>query len=222
MLQAVIFDMDGVLIDSEPLHCQATNDILAPLGYMLSTERFKRFCGSKVTYVWETLCAELSLKQPPLELAAQKTARYLEILQTSADLVPIAGVREFLAELRAREMRLAVASSSPLSVVETSLKAIGITDLFAAIVSGDHITNGKPAPDIFLYAAGRLNTPPANCIVVEDAANGVMAAKAAGIKCAAYINPHSGNQDLSLADSRFRAYSEINYSVLAKLIETAE
>ena len=220
MLQAVIFDMDGVLIDSEPLHCQATNDILFPLlGHTLPLENFKRFCGSKVTYVWETLCAELPLKQPPLVLAEKKTTRYLELLQTRTDLAPIPGVTKLLSELRSQGMRLAVASSSPLSVVEVSLKAIGITDLFDAIVSGDHIINGKPAPDIFLYAAGRLNTPPANCLVVEDAANGVRAAKAASIRCAAYINPHSGNQDLSPADLRFHAYSEISYTALAALLE---
>ena len=117
-----------------------------------------------------------------------------------SSLTAIPGTGKLIKGLKTRGYPVALASSSSGKVIEAELRKIGLYDHFDLIFSGDGIERGKPFPDIFIQTAGKLGIDPADCLVFEDSRNGVAAAKAAGMKCAGYINPTSGDQDLTAAD----------------------
>lgn len=124
-------------------------------------------------------------------------------------LEPIPDVGKWLSWLKTQNIPLAVASSSPKALIELIMDKTGLGIYFDAFVTGEEVAHGKPAPDIFLHAAGLLGVEPASCLVIEDSRNGVRAAKSAGIRCVGYHNPGSGNQDLSLADEVVRSYEQL-------------
>lgn len=180
-IDAVIFDMDGVLLDSEPLHEDVTRLLLADCGVTW---------GSGVAYVGMTtresftlICHELALPHDPAELDARYTARVIPLLRERAR--PLPGVPEVPRALKAQGVRLAVGSSSRLEVIEATLDGLGVRALFDVVVSAADMPRGKPAPDVFLEAARRLGIPPEACVVIEDSQRGVQAARAAGMRCVA-------------------------------------
>ena len=122
---------------------------------------------------------------------------------------PIDGIRELLAELKALNIPAAIASSSPPVFIKAVLRKFDLLDHFECVVSGEEVERGKPAPDVYLKAAELLGVKPQDCMVLEDARHGVAAAKAAGMKCIGFVNPNSGNQDLSQADYVVHAVSEV-------------
>jgi HAD superfamily hydrolase (TIGR01509 family) len=180
-VDAVLFDMDGVLLDSEPLHEQVAQAILAECG--LTTASAEAYVGMTTRDSFAALCREFALPHDPAELDARYTARVIPLLRTRA--VPLPGVPEVLLALRARGRRLALGSSSALAVIEATLDGLGVRSLFDAIVSAADLPRGKPAPDVYLEAARRLGVPPAGCLVIEDSERGVQAARAAGMRCVA-------------------------------------
>jgi HAD superfamily hydrolase (TIGR01509 family) len=140
------------------------------------------------------------LDRSPAELAKLHQERYLESIRSGGGIAWVPGAQQLVDELRAQELKLAVVSSSTREIVKTVLGHLAITGCFHATVAGDEVAHGKPHPEPFLRAAAMLGFPPECCAVIEDSANGVLAAKAAGMKCVGYLNPHSGEQDLSGAD----------------------
>jgi len=183
MIKAVIFDMDGVLTDSEPVINAAAVAGLREFGVEASPEEFVPFVGmGEDRYIGGV--AELHGKTYVLEMKKRVYEIYLEILPGM--IKPFPGVHELLATLRARGVTLAVASSADRVKVEANLKSIGV-DLawFAALVVGEDVELKKPAPDIYLHAAERISAAPQDCCVIEDAISGVQAAKAAGMRCVA-------------------------------------
>ncbi|MBN2452418.1 MAG: HAD-IA family hydrolase [Lentisphaeria bacterium] len=183
MTRAVIFDMDGVLTDSEPVINAAAIAGLREYGIDPKAEDFRPFVGMGEDRYIGGVAEAYGLVYRP-EMKARVYEIYLEILPGRIAAFP--GVHERVAALREHGVVLAVASSADRVKVEANLRGIGL-DLsqFAAIVVGEDVTRKKPAPDIFLCAASRLGVAPAACCVVEDAVNGVLAAKAAGMRCAA-------------------------------------
>jgi HAD superfamily hydrolase (TIGR01509 family) len=183
MIRAVIFDMDGVLTDSEPVINAAAIAGLREYGIDPKAEDFAPFVGTGEDRYIGGVAAQYGLRYVP-EMKRRVYEIYLEILPGMIRAFP--GVHELLRVLQARDIRLAVASSADRVKVEANLRAIGV-DLggFGAIVVGEDVEHKKPAPDIFLAAARRLGVPPGECCVVEDAVHGVQAAKAAGMRCVA-------------------------------------
>lgn len=216
-IQGVIFDMDGVLIDSEPWHYKAINDILARYGVNMPWDEHREYVGVKTPETFARLKKRYHLPDTVAAMAEAKTRRFLHYIQTDPDIAPIPGVPPLLADLRAHRLPLAVASSSPATIVQAVLARLDLRDTFAVVINGDMVTNGKPAPDIFLAAARRLAISPAACAVIEDAAHGVAAAKAAGMKCIGFVNPHSGHQDFSRADLVTADLRQLNYQVIQHL-----
>ena len=206
-LTAVIFDMDGVLIDSEPIHFEATRALLADHGIEYSSDINDNFYGCTDRDVFRLLRARYRLAPSEEELAASWIARVVALLGRS--LQPMAGVPGVLRVLQAEGLRLALASSSAPAIIEATLAGLGLRGTFELVVSGHEVERGKPAPDIFLETVRRLGLRREACLVVEDSFNGVSAAAAAGIRCVAVPCPSTVGQDFSLASARLTDLREL-------------
>jgi HAD superfamily hydrolase (TIGR01509 family) len=199
MKKLVIFDMDGVLLNSEPLYRNTNRAVFKELGADITPEEQESFTGAGATRLWTFVKNRAGAGQSVEELIALAAERKYQQL-SQAELTPTEGITEVLKHLKHNGHLLAIASSGLKRNISVILHKLDMEQYFDLIVSGDEIPNGKPDPDIFLAAASYLNMPPSACIVVEDSTNGVAAAKAAGMYCIGYRNPGSGNQDLSKAD----------------------
>jgi HAD superfamily hydrolase (TIGR01509 family) len=200
MFKALIFDMDGVLIDSEPLHKQIEQDILKELGVNVSLEEHFKF-ASMGKVMWDIMKKRYGFNREATadELHKEKEKRYVKAL-TSKPIYPIDGLKELVAYAKEKGLVMAVASSSGVYNINLVLKAIGLEEYFSLIVSGEQVPRNKPYPDIYLKTAELLKLDVKECAVVEDSANGVKSAKAAGMYCIGFRNLSSGNQDISPAD----------------------
>jgi len=210
--KAFIFDMDGVIIDSEPLHARAKKAALREFGLDLEVDDlyFAHYVGRSAKSFFCDIAAQHPECTASWEtMAAKKHEIYLKLLTEDESIEAIEGIKELLARLKANGYKIGLASSSVLNVVRLVLTRFGIIDYFQCITGGNEVTHAKPSPDIYLLAAQRLGADPADCTVVEDANAGVRAAKAAGMHCIAVYNPHSGKQDLSMADQIITRYEEI-------------
>lgn len=214
-MKCIIFDMDGVLTDTEPLHYEVWKQVFAERGLEIDYEHYKDCIGSTRLF----LC-ELLLKHYGRDFRndASLPVRFAELKEQFLNehgIPEIPGAAQAVKALHKKGYTLAVASSSPLRYIEFSMKELGIDSCFTLLFSGEQVKNPKPAPDTFLAAAEKLNVSPKDCIVIEDSANGSRAAHAAGMYCFGFANPHSGNQDLSAADQIFHSFEELTEKIYA-------
>ena len=212
--EAVVFDMDGVLIDSEPVHYESTRILFEDqFGIPFPESANTEFLGSTDRYMFETLKARHHLKPPLEEIITRRKNLYMELLER--DGLPWRdGIRELIADLAQGGYRLAVATSGLTRIVEPTLKTGQIRHLFDVVVTGDDIHAPKPAPDIYLEAARRLGLDPARCIAIEDTDVGVRAAKAAGKWVIAFPNSTTRDMDFGPADLVAGTSGEIRGRVL--------
>lgn len=176
---AVIFDLDGVLWDGEPVHQQALNVVLAPYGHVLSDEEYSAIIGTSVVATWVWLRDRFGLTCEPYAFWRDYDAAVLRLLEGRIE--PLSGVRPLVEQLRQRNVPMAVASSSLRPWVDATLRGLGLEAAFDAVVTATEVTNSKPAPDLYTAAAERISVSPDLCIAVEDALPGIMAARAAGM-----------------------------------------
>jgi HAD superfamily hydrolase (TIGR01509 family) len=219
MRKCVIFDMDGVIINSEPIHVASEKDLFDSLGVHITQTEHDSFIGTTSTIMWRRIKKNYGLAQTIPELITLERAYYLKYLEREQDLKPVAGVVKLITKLKAHDFLLSVASSSPHSQIDLILDRFDLRAYFRAVVSGDDVENGKPHPDIFLKTARLLNVLPEKCIVIEDSYNGVTAAVKAKMKCIGFKNPHSGNQDLSKADKVITSFAEVLISELESMVD---
>lgn len=198
-MKAVIFDMDGVLVDSQPYHFKADIDTMAEYGVIKGQKFYESFAGTLTADRMRTLKEMFGLDVPVEEMTIKRENMILDIMGKE-DIKPVSGIPEFLRSIKEKGLTTAVASSSDYKLINLILDRLKIAQYFDSVTSGSDVKRGKPSPDVFLLAAERIGIEPAECLVVEDSENGVKAAKAAGMKALGYINPTSGKQDLSLAD----------------------
>jgi len=177
--RAVIFDMDGVLADSEPLYLQGINEVLKDFGLAITEEDHNELLGAAVGPTWDFVFEKYSPPASYDECVARYDQTMVRLLSRPRD--PLPGVRELLSELTRRGIPRALASSSWPNWVKALLASTGLDGSFDVTVSSTAVENGKPAPDIFLYTAKALHVEPSQCIVLEDSRTGVLAAKAAGM-----------------------------------------
>ena len=209
-MQAVIFDMDGVILESEPLHDSASCDVFEGHGFGNAEEiesLLNDFRGSTDSAFWSCIKEKFSIEESLETLMGWKEERFLDIIKES-DIQLMDGLPSVLALLHDR-YPLALASSSSSSAIDAIVDGLDVRTYFTAIVSGDDIEHSKPAPDIFLLAAEKLGVDPHECIVIEDSQNGVRAGNAAGMHTIGYYGSPSNRQDLSEAAVTIHHYDEI-------------
>lgn len=218
MIRTVIFDMDGVIIDTEPLHHHAFFTQFAELGITVSDALYASFLGSSTRNVFQQLKQEFNLPQEVPALLQRKRELFNQAFDTDAGLDLLPGVRALIEDLQAHGMQMVLASSASKATIARVFQRFGLAPYFSHTVSGEDFAQSKPNPAIFLHAAELAQTPVGECIVIEDSANGVAAAKAAGIYCVGYASPHSAGQDLRLADRVIRDFSELSAVEIQQLI----
>ncbi len=198
MIKGIIFDMDGVLVDSEPFICEAAIRMFAEHGINVKPEDFIPFVGAGENRYIGGVAEKYGF---PVDIERDKRRTYEiygEIVKGRIESLP--GVHEFIAKARDLGLKLALASSADRIKIDINLREIGIApETFDTIVSGQDVVRKKPDPDIFITAAERLGLLPEECLVVEDAVNGVAAAKAAGMRCLALTTSFT-KEDLAGAD----------------------
>ena len=183
-LRGVIFDMDGVLVLSEPILAEAAIQMFAEKGFGVRHEEFRPFLGMGEDRYIGGVAEARGIRLDPERDKARTYALYLELIK--GRLIALPGVHELVVECRRRGLRLAVASSADEIKVAGNLREIGLPpSTFDVVVHGDQVARKKPAPDIFLEATRRLGLEPSSCLVIEDAISGIAAAKAAGARCLA-------------------------------------
>ncbi|RAV30609.1 HAD family hydrolase [Sinomicrobium soli] len=198
-MKHVIFDMDGVLVDSEPIHMQILGEVMQAKGVHISREYHFGLVGMGALMMWEKLQKDFKLEGGAAELLEAHKSYFFEVIGERE--VPLTrGITDLLDRLKAEGVRLSLGSSSPVRLIEIFMEKAGLSGYFDHVVSSEHVARGKPFPDIFLRIAALYGIAPETFVVIEDSTNGVKAARAAGMKAVGYRNPNSGNQDLSLAD----------------------
>jgi HAD superfamily hydrolase (TIGR01509 family) len=195
--RVVVFDLDGVLVDSEPTQERANVEYLAGLGVTLDPELAAAMLGRRVRDLTDAIAEQAGI--PPEEALAGREAVFWRLLeQAPPPMMP--GLRPALARLAGAGLRLAVASSGTRGYVAHVLARLGVAGAFAAVVSGEEVADGKPDPGVYLLAAERLGTDPADCVAVEDAPHGIAAAHAAGMRVVAVAHARTEALDLGRAD----------------------
>lgn len=214
MLKLVIFDMDGVIIDSEPIHFAVEKNLFDDLGLTISQQEHQSFIGTTGEAMWSHIKSKYRLEHSVAELVNLSGKRYLDYISSYKKNILLPGVIDLLEDLYRNKVQLILASSSSKEHIEFILQRFKLKRYFKTVVSGDAVNRSKPAPDIFLYAADQLKVMPEECIVIEDSKNGVSAAKSAGMRCIGFKNPNSGNQDLTEADIMIDSFLSINHQNL--------
>ena len=216
--KAVIFDMDGVLIDSEPLYTEMNKELFAELGINMDPSEYHQFVGMSSPLMWTMIRDNYSLQPSVVDLMNMEKARIHKLLSSDRVSSPIGGVENLLESLKDLGIIMSVASSSARKNVETVLKKLDLEKYFAGTVCGEDIENGKPAPDIFLKASELMSTIPVNCVVIEDSYNGLCGANAAGMRCIGYAGDPSSKQDLSDADLIVKSFHKEDIDEMIRFI----
>lgn len=192
--------MDGVIIDSEPIHQEIVYHIIQELEIPISKAELSRYVGTSGIEMWTDLINRNDLNESPKAITQTNHQRYTDYIESIDNLPAVSGVTECIEQLHQMGRRLVLASSSSMAQIELILKKLNLEKYFPLRISGAELPKSKPDPLIFLKAAEMARVKPNQCLVIEDSFNGVTAAKAAGMICVGYQNANSGDQDLSKAD----------------------
>ncbi|CVK16031.1 MAG: HAD family hydrolase [Apibacter sp.] len=210
MINTVIFDMDGVIVNTEPIHELSFKKHFNEIGLNISQEEYDTFRGLSTRNLYQNLKQKYGLKQKVEELVLQKRSIFNKIFQEDKELDLLPGVRNLIESLYKDNFQLILATSSARVTLTKIFDRFGLFPYFKHIVSGEDFPNSKPDPTIFLEAVKLSGQPKENCIVIEDSTQGVIAANRAGIFCIGYRSKASGDQDLSTANKIISDFSILN------------
>lgn len=217
MVQTVIFDMDGVIVDTEPVHHFAYYQHFKELNIDVSDEMYRSFTGNSTRNIFQKLKSQFDLQEDVEDLILRKRHLFNEAFDLKEDLYLIDGVEELIKDLHSNGMQLIVASSASKVTINRVFTRFNLHQYFTHIVSGEDFPKSKPHPAIFEHAASLSVAPKENCIVIEDSTNGIQAAVSAEIFCVGYDSFHSKDQDLSKANVVIRNFSELNFEKVRDL-----
>jgi len=216
MQPIIIFDMDGVLVDSEPFHKYIWGKMFELQGIQFTDAYYNSLIGTSSVYAWNKVIHDFNLIKPQHELMYDhKQLFYKELENYEVNAVP--GIIPLLVLLKENKYQLSLGSSSPRKLIHIITERLNIKHYFDYLISSEDVAEGKPAPDIFLEVANNYKKEASDFIVIEDSKNGVRAAKAAGMKCIGYRNINSGNQDLSESNLIIESFSELNVQIIKEL-----
>ncbi len=203
--------MDGVIVDTEPVHHFAYNQHFKQLNIEITPEMYASFTGNSTKNIFEKLKAHFNLKEEVTTLVATKRNLFNDAFDHKEDLYLLDGVEDLIKELHTNGIQLVLASSSAHVTINRIFNRFNLHQYFTHIVSGEDFPKSKPHPAIFQHAAFLSGTPIENCIVIEDSTNGILAAKAAGIYCIGYDSVNSKMQDYSKADKVISHFNELSF-----------
>ncbi|MGL6267451.1 MAG: hexitol phosphatase HxpB [Chitinophagaceae bacterium] len=217
ILNTAIFDMDGLLIDSEPIWQEAANEVMQKLGVILDEDLYATTIGLRTREFLQFWFNRYQINQdivPSME--EEITNLVIDKIFTSGTLLP--GVFETLEFFKKKNFQIGLATSSPLQLVDTVLKKTGLTGRFQAISSAEHLPNGKPHPQVYLDCAALLKSDPTSCLCFEDSFNGMIAAKAARMKCVVVPDPRAfENNRWEAADLKISTLRDFDERAFSKL-----
>lgn len=217
MIKTVIFDMDGVIVDTEPVHKYAYFKHFDELGIEVSEAMYASFTGNSTRNVFQRIKETFNLEHDVEDLILRKRHLFNEAFDTKPDLELIEGVHNLIKNLHENGMQLILASSASKSTIQRVFNRFDLHQYFTHTVSGEDFPKSKPHPAIFLHAASLSEAPKEHCIVIEDSTNGIQASKAAEIFCIGYHSENSKHQDLSLADYIIHHFDEIDFEAVKNI-----
>lgn len=210
MLKTVIFDMDGVIADTEPLHHKAYYRMFNDYGVNISEELYQSFTGQSTINVCKKIVDHFELNEHPEDLKNKKQKYFTDIFKNDDDLFLIDGVLDLIKEFYNNNISLILASSASHNTINNIFDRFDLNQYFDSKLSGADFERSKPNPSIFLKAVEISKNDTRNCIVIEDSTNGIEAAKRANIYCVGFRSPHSKNQVYDKADLIIDSFSEIS------------
>jgi len=216
-IKTVIFDMDGVIVDTEPVHHYAYHEHFRQLNIEVRPELYASFTGNSTKNVYEKLKQIFGIDTETYDLIQVKRGLFNNAFDTKEDLYLLEGVEDLIKDLHANGMQLILASSAAKVTIDRVFTRFGLYPYFSHIVSGEDFPKSKPDPAIFVEAWRLSGHAKTECIVIEDSTNGVKAAKAAGLFCVGYRSEHSKGQDLTDADKIISHFDELNFEVVKGL-----
>ncbi len=218
MQQAVIFDMDGVIIDSEPLWQAAEKTVFQTIGLHLTTAMCYETMGLRTDRVIRYWYDRHPWRGKSIDQVGQELLTEVEgLMRSQGEAMP--GLYEILTVIRGSELRCAIASSSPRQLIETVVERLALGEFFEAIYSGYEVPHGKPDPAVYLAAATGLGILPKHCVAIEDSGAGVQAAKAAGMKVIAIPAAHEYSEaKFDIADLQLKSLTNLDLGVIQGLL----
>ncbi|MGJ5641009.1 HAD family hydrolase [Formosa sp. S-31] len=211
MLKAALFDMDGVIVNTEPLHHKAYYSMFETIGIDVPLSHYQTYTGRSTINTCKGICEHFNLPNNPEELVALKRKAFKAQFLNDPELDLLPGVLDLIKDLYSNNITLVLASSASNVTINDVFTRFDLNQYFKGKISGADLAASKPHPEIFQRAAEIAETPTENCMVIEDSTSGIKAAHAAGIYCVAFKSPHSKNQDYTLANKVISDYSEIHF-----------
>lgn len=208
-LKAVLFDMDGVIVDTEPLHRKAYFSTFDDLEIEVSEELYTSFTGASTKKVCTTLIEKFQLRQSHEDLASIKRKYFKDYFYNDADFNLLPGVKNLIENYFNNNIKLVLASSASMVTIDMVFEKFDLEKYFIGKISGADLKESKPHPEIFLLASEIADEPKGNCMVIEDSTNGIIAAHSAEIFCTAFKSEHSVGQNYEKANLVISDFSEI-------------
>ena len=216
MIKTVIFDMDGVIVDTEPVHRYAYYTHFKELNIDVSEDLYTSFTGGSTRNTYQKVKDTFNLDGDVEAYILRKRTLFNDAFDTKEDLELLEGVETLIKDFYNNGIQLILASSASKVTIERVFNRFKLHQYFTDVVSGEDFPKSKPDPAIFLHAASLSKAPKNNCMIIEDSTNGVKAAKAAGIYCVGYNSVHSKNQNLDLADRIINHFEELNFLTVSE------
>jgi HAD superfamily hydrolase (TIGR01509 family) len=219
MLKAVLFDMDGVIVDTEPLHRKAYFLMFSDMKIAVSETLYTSFTGQSTLNICKKLVDMFGISKTPETLVACKRKHFKFLFENDNSLQLLDGVLDLIKDYSANGLTLVLASSASMPNIDRIFDRFDLNKYFVAKLSGADLKESKPHPEIFIKAAEAAGESREHCVVIEDSSNGIKAANDASIFVVGYDSKHSTDQDYSKANKVVSTFEEIKFSLIAPLFE---